>query len=66
MILTSKWGFDGATGQSIYKQKNQEHKTSEESAVFMTSLAPLKLYIENNETYLGKSNTFFHSLLHTC
>lgn len=46
LTLTSKWGFDGASSQSGYKQKYENSKTSEQddSSVFMTSLVPLKLF----------------------
>ena len=41
-VLTCKWGFDGASGQSEYKQKS---KTSEFSNadLFSTTLVPLEL-----------------------
>lgn len=39
--LISKWGFDGASGQSNYKQKS--HMDFDESSVFMASLVPLRL-----------------------
>lgn len=37
--LISKWGFDGASSQSNYKQVGHE----DDSSVFMASLVPLKL-----------------------
>lgn len=40
--LTSKWGFDGSSAQSTYKQRS-ELAEFDESSVFMTSLVPLKL-----------------------
>lgn len=42
LVLHSKWGFDGASSQSIYHQTTT---TSEQdlSSVFMASLVPLKL-----------------------
>lgn len=39
--LISKWGFDGASNQSRYKQKMEGEQ--DDSSIFMTSLVPLKL-----------------------
>ncbi|CAB3250240.1 unnamed protein product [Arctia plantaginis] len=39
--LISKWGFDGASNQSRYKQKIEGEQ--DDSSIFMTSLVPLKL-----------------------
>lgn len=39
--LISKWGFDGASNQSRYKQKMEGDQ--DDSSIFMTSLVPLKL-----------------------
>jgi hypothetical protein len=44
--LTSKWGFDGSSAQSNYKQRS-EMADFDDSSVFMTSLVPLKLEAEN-------------------
>lgn len=40
--LICKWGFDGASAQSTYKQKFQEDNVSDNSIV-MTSFVPIKL-----------------------
>lgn len=40
--LICKWGFDGASGQSTYKQKFQNENISDDS-IFMTSFVPVKL-----------------------
>lgn len=40
--LVSKWGFDGASSQSRYKQKMEQNE-QDDSSIFMTSLVPLKL-----------------------
>lgn len=40
VVLTSKWGFDGASGQSHYKQIGEVDETT----VFMASLVPLRLH----------------------
>lgn len=46
-ILISKWGFDGATGQSIYKQRVSDEIANIEKpihqSIFISSLVPLKL-----------------------
>lgn len=41
LTLISKWGFDGASSQSRYKQKMEGEQ--DDSSIFMTSLVPLKL-----------------------
>lgn len=46
--LISKWGFDGASSQSTYKQRTENVDFSD-SSVFMSSLVPLKL-VSNNST----------------
>ncbi|KAJ8703988.1 hypothetical protein PYW07_013282 [Mythimna separata] len=46
--LISKWGFDGASSQSTYKQRSQDVDFSD-SSVFMSSLVPLNL-VSNNST----------------
>lgn len=46
-ILISKWGFNGPSGQSIYKQKLSDEIVSIEKpideSIFISSLVPLKL-----------------------
>ncbi|KAL4710125.1 hypothetical protein ACJJTC_016527 [Scirpophaga incertulas] len=44
--MTSKWGFDGSSSQSTYKQRS-EILDLDDSSVFMTSLVPLKLESAN-------------------
>ena len=45
LILISKWGFDGTTGQSEYRQKfAQSHEEIKEDCIFVTSLVPLQLF----------------------
>lgn len=41
LTLVSKWGFDGASNQSRYKQKMDSEQ--DDSSIFMTSLVPLML-----------------------
>lgn len=47
LCLKSKWGFDGSSGHSSYKQKFLNSKHSD-SAVFITCLVPLQLICEEN------------------
>lgn len=42
-ILVSKWGCDGSTGHSEYKQKSSS-ESFRDSDIFMTSFVPLQLY----------------------
>ena len=54
-VFYCKWGFDGASGQSIYKQKSATGPTANEDNVLCTSFVPLRLEINgscawNNET----------------
>ena len=49
LVLYCKWGCDGSSGQSVYKQKLTETGKSDES-IFYTSLAPLQLIHNNHET----------------
>lgn len=52
--LYCKWGCDGSSGQSLYKQKFTEDGQSDES-VFFTSLVPLQL-TDVNETVIVWKN----------
>lgn len=49
LVLHCKWGCDGSSGQSVYKQKFAEDGKSDEN-VFYTSLVPLQLIHNNHET----------------
>lgn len=46
MTLYTKWGFDGSSGHSAYKQAFHDNNASD-SSVFITSIVPLKLFCEN-------------------
>lgn len=52
--LISKWGFDGSSSQSNYKQKSQSSTVIDDSSVFMISLVPLRLE-EESGTVLWKN-----------
>lgn len=44
LCLVVKWGFDGSSGHSEYKQKfSDENASSSDCSVLLTSLVPLKL-----------------------
>lgn len=42
IVLECKWGFDGSSGHSVYKQKFQDEEASDEF-MFVTSFVPLRL-----------------------
>lgn len=49
--LICKWGCDGSSGQSIYKQKFSDDDGSKSDAnIFLTSFVPLQLISENEVT----------------
>lgn len=45
LVLVVKWGYDGSTGHSQYKQR-YEATGSGDGDLFLTSLVPLQLYFE--------------------
>lgn len=45
--LLTKWGFDGSSDHSNYKQKFEDHD-ADDSAIFITSMVPLQLRFKNN------------------
>ena len=51
--------MDGATGQSVYKQKSCDDSESankkyvEESSIFCSTLVPLQLLVENRQVWLN-------------
>lgn len=49
MILLSKWGCDGASSQSRYKQKLDS--ADDDSSIFMTSLVPIKIMCEEKTVW---------------
>lgn len=58
-IFQCKWGFDGASGQSIYKQKfqtitNENVNNVTEESLFLTSLVPLSLEINDKNVWMNK------------
>lgn len=51
LILVSKWGFDGASNQSNYKQKFDKQEDDDDSSIFMGSLVPIKLLCGDNSLW---------------
>lgn len=47
LTLIGKWGFDGSSGHSQYKQKF-ENNYLEDSCLFMTSYVPLELIVKSD------------------
>ncbi|EYC26319.1 hypothetical protein Y032_0010g1087 [Ancylostoma ceylanicum] len=64
--LLSKWGCDGNSEHSCYKQKIPEEKSND--CLFCVSLVPLPLVLETAVIYcnLEKSKTIVHDVLQTC
>lgn len=48
--MTYKWGFDGSSNHSIYKQKFYESCDSVDSDLFLTSVVPLKMSAKHNNS----------------
>ena len=49
--LIYKWGMDGATGQSVYKQKTSDQQSYAEENLFCSTVVPLQLVIEGKESW---------------
>lgn len=47
LVLFGKWGFDGSSGHSEYKQSFQD-PTFQDGSLFVTSYVPLRLVFEDN------------------
>ena len=55
-VLRCKWGFDGATGQAVYKQKYSSDTATasrDEGALFCTTLVPLELTVCGERVWLN-------------
>jgi len=58
--LICKWGFDGSSGHSTYKQKFIQNLSETDEFLFVIALVPLKLIdSNNNELYPRPSSTFY-------
>ena len=62
LTLICKWGFDGASGHSQYKQKFSSPDISDES-MFCTTFVPLQMKSPNDTCHLAESCTFLNTLL---
>lgn len=63
VILECKWGFDGSSGHSIYKQKFESQDATDEF-LFVASFVPLRIMEDKNEKILWQNNR--HSSLRLC
>lgn len=54
--LTCKWGFDGASNQSMYKQKFKDEDSRCDDYIFMTSFVPIQLVSESEGSEVLWSN----------
>lgn len=65
LVLIGKCGFDGASGQSTYKQKFlTDNSENDDSSIFMTAYVPLKLCFSNDHSKIiwenpRPSSTFY-------
>ena len=63
-VLYCKWGFDGASGQSIYKQQYHVDDIDEaiknEQSVFCTCVVPLRLEIEKESVWINEVPSSTH------
>lgn len=55
LVLMSKWGFDGASSQSQYKQKFQNPQ-GDDSSIFMASLVPIFIYAKEKPDHIYWKN----------
>ncbi|KAL0901178.1 hypothetical protein ABMA27_006487 [Loxostege sticticalis] len=55
-VMFLKWGCDGASGQSMYKQTFSDDNIND-SSIFMCSMVPLKLYISNSTDIVWQNPT---------
>lgn len=46
--LICKWGFDGSSGQSEYKQGWEGDESKQDQSIFVSSMVPLKLVNDNS------------------
>lgn len=53
--LICKWGFDGSSGYTSYRQLREGQSTNAEESLFTTSLVPLRLIDESTNAILWKN-----------
>ncbi|CAI6366908.1 unnamed protein product [Macrosiphum euphorbiae] len=56
LVLISKWGCDGASGQSNYKQIDSNNTFENDSGIFIISLVPIKLYDLNTDEVIWEND----------
>ena len=56
MVLDSKWGFDGSSGQFNYKQ-TFENADADDSSIIITSLVPLHISVKEAPDKIVWHNT---------
>lgn len=54
LILTTKWGCDGSSGHSEYKQRFSDDQSSDAS-VLMTSMVPLSLKVDGTDEIIWEN-----------
>lgn len=55
--LICKWGFDGASNQSIYKQKFTNGDLNSDNYIFMTSFVPIQLISDFEVVWINKTSS---------
>ncbi|XP_017481320.1 PREDICTED: uncharacterized protein LOC108370503 [Rhagoletis zephyria] len=63
VILECKWGFDGSSGHSVYKQKFESQDATDEF-LFVTSFVPLRIVEGKNEKIVWQNSK--HSSQRLC
>lgn len=63
LILECKWGFDGSSGHSIYKQKFENQDATDEF-IFAASFVPLRLLEWADENLVWQNDR--HSFWRLC
>ena len=59
LILTSKVGFDGSTGQSVYKQGTEDEErltVAAEESLFLSCMVPIQLQVQETKEILWINN----------
>lgn len=49
-LILIKWGCDGSSGHSMYKQKSDNEELLTDRNLFLTCLVPLQLFVESNNS----------------
>lgn len=62
VVLIFKWGCDGTSGFSEYKQPSSSNSEANFSSIFMASLVPLRMRIYNKLPSTSSSNDIWRNL----